>query len=101
MSESELERVAQRAADSNLCALGLRFSDDLSAPSVRFATLRERLGDAFEVIELDSSAGNPGGFSRSAHSVLIRQLRETPGHPALQARARVVAFLRERISASG
>jgi hypothetical protein len=53
-----------------------------------FATLRRRLGDAFEVIELDSSPGNAAGFGRPAHSVLTREVRETPGHPTLAARTR-------------
>jgi hypothetical protein len=57
------------------------------------------LGDAFEIIELDSSAGNAGGFTRNAHSVLTREVRDVPGNPALAARERVVEFLRERLPA--
>jgi hypothetical protein len=68
-------------------------------PGERFATLRRRLGDAFEVIELDSKPGNPGGFAKGAHSVLTAEVRDRPGHQALAARERVVAFLRERLSA--
>ncbi|NNC13920.1 dienelactone hydrolase [Planctomonas sp. JC2975] len=93
----ELERVAARARDDGLCVLGLRFSRDVSAPVARFATLRERLGDAFEVIELDSSPGNPDGYSGRAHSVLTTEVRETPPNSAFAARRRVVEFLRERI----
>jgi hypothetical protein len=89
--------IARRAADGGLCALGLRFSADPMAPAARFATLKERLGDAFEVIEIDSSPGNPGGFGRSAHSVLTVEVRETDGQPAYEARKRVVEFLRERL----
>lgn len=70
----------------------------MGSPRERFATLREQLGDAFEVIELDSSAGNPGGFGKRAHSVLTGEVREQAGHPALAARERVVEFLRERIT---
>ena len=55
-------------------------------------------GDAFEVIELDSSPGNAGGFSKTAHSVLTGEVRERDGHPAFEARKRVVAFLRERLA---
>ena len=68
------------------------------APGDRFATLKARLGDAFEVIEIDSSAGNPHGLSRMAHSVLTDQVREVDGHPAYEARKRVVAFLTERLT---
>ena len=34
--------------------MGLRFSEDMMSPGERFTTLKERLGDAFEVIEIDS-----------------------------------------------
>jgi dienelactone hydrolase len=97
MSAAEFDRVAERADAGEVCAIGLRFSEDRSAPRERFATLRARLGDAFEVIELDSSPGNAGGFPKGAHSLLTSELREVEGHPALLARERVVAFLRERL----
>jgi hypothetical protein len=97
MSEEELASVVGRTTGSNLCVLGLRFSGDFMSPSDRFATLREHLGDAFEVIELDSSPGNAAGFRKSAHSVLTEEVREEPGHPAFAARERVVAFLTERL----
>lgn len=97
LSEVELGVIADRAANEGLCALGLRFSEDRMAPGDRFVTLRERLGDAFEVIEIDSSPGNPHGFSRTAHSVLTDEVREVDGHPAYEARKRVVAFLTERL----
>lgn len=98
VSRQELDTVVGRTKDSGLCVLGLRFSEDRGASRARFATLRRSLGDAFEVIELDSSKGNAGGFAKSAHSVLTGELRETPGHPALAARERVVEFLRERLA---
>ncbi|RZU63921.1 dienelactone hydrolase [Microterricola gilva] len=97
MSAAEFDRVAERAASGELCAIGLRFSQDMASPVARFRTLKDRLGDAFEVITLDSSAGNPTGFRPRAHSVLTTELRETPGHPALLARERVVEFLRRRL----
>jgi dienelactone hydrolase len=98
VSEEEFATVAGRTTGSGLCVLGLRFSGDRGCPPDRFATLRERLGEAFEIIELDSSPGNAGGFARSAHSVLTGEVREQPGHPALAARERVVEFLRERLT---
>lgn len=97
VSEAELKIIEKRAADEGLCALGLRFSGDPLVPAERFRTLKERLGGAFEVIELDSSKGNPGGFGRMAHSVLTLEVRETPGNPAYEARKRVVEFLKERL----
>jgi dienelactone hydrolase len=98
MSAAEFDRVAARADAGDVCAIGLRFSEDRVVPPERFRTIRDRLGDAFEVIQLDSSPGNDTGFPSSAHSVLTHELRETPGHPALAARTRVVEFLRERLA---
>jgi dienelactone hydrolase len=96
VSRAELEQVAARTRDDGLCVLGMRFSEDRASPRERFATLKAKLGDAFEVIELDSSTGNPDGFDASAHSVLTREVQE--GNSAAAARDRTVAFLRERIS---
>ncbi|MDY6999665.1 MAG: dienelactone hydrolase, partial [Actinomycetota bacterium] len=62
-----------------------------------FATLKNRLGDAFEVIEIDSNKGNEHGFGRMAHSVLTAEVREVDGQPAYEARKRVVQFLTERL----
>ncbi|MBI5162129.1 MAG: dienelactone hydrolase family protein [Micrococcales bacterium] len=97
LSPAELDRVAERAAAGAVCAIGLRFSEDRAVARSRFATIADRLGDAFEVIEIDSSPGNPGGFAPSAHSVLTAELREEPG-PTRDARDRVVRFLRERLT---
>ena len=97
VSPAELAVIRERVDREGLCLLGLRFSEDPNVRAERFATIREALGDAFEVLTLDSSRGNPGGFSRRAHSVLTDEVRESPGNPALQARERVVAFLTERL----
>jgi dienelactone hydrolase len=98
VSAEELNAVAARTADG-LCVLGLRFTRDRAVPDERIAAIRSRLGDAFEVIELDSSPGNAAGFKKTAHSVLTHEVREQPGHPAYEARVRVVQFLRERLTA--
>lgn len=98
LSEGELKIIEKRAADEGLCAMGLRFSEDRKSPGDRFQTLKARLGDAFEVVEINSGPGNPDGLNRMAHSVLTDQVREVDGHPAYEARKRVVAFLTERLS---
>ena len=97
-SRAEVDAVASRTEDGSLCVMGLRFSEDSSAPAARFAGLKARLGDAFEVIQLDSSKGNVDGFSSGAHSVLTSEVRENPQNSAFRARARVAEFLHERIS---
>ena len=98
LSEAELKIVERRAAEEGLCAMGLRFSEDPLSPGARFKTLKERLGDAFEVIEIDSKKGNEYGFGKAAHSVLTLEVREVDGHPAYEARKRVVEFLTERLT---
>jgi dienelactone hydrolase len=98
LSEAELTTVADRCTNDGLCAMGLRFSEDRVVPRERFAALKERLGDAFEVIEIDSRPGNEGGFAKGAHSVLTDEVREVDGQPAYEARKRVVEFLTERLS---
>ncbi|HZX02448.1 dienelactone hydrolase family protein [Kribbella sp.] len=100
LSQQELDRIKERTRTDGLCVLGLRFSRDRMAPAERFATLREQLGDALEVIELDSGPGNPDGYGQSAHSVLTRDLREDPANSAYRARSRTVEFLREHLTAT-
>lgn len=97
-STADLDAIAARATTGGLCLLGLRFSEDVSAPRARFASLKAKLGDAFEVIELDSSAGNANGYSRGAHSVLTGEVRETPPNSAYATREHVVHFLRKNIT---
>jgi len=98
LSEGELKVIEERAANEGLCAMGLRFSEDAMAPGARFKTLKDRLGDAFEVIEINSKPGNEHGIGRMAHSVLTDQVREVDGHPAYEARKRVVEFLTQRLA---
>ncbi len=97
VSDLELNAFKDRADKEGLCAIGLRFTEDKAVPGERFKTLKDRLGDAFEVIEIDSSPGNEHGFSRMAHSVLTDEVREVDGQPAYEARKRVVEFLNERL----
>ncbi|MDL9977895.1 dienelactone hydrolase family protein [Microbacterium sp. ASV49] len=96
VSPEELTALQSRT-EEGLCVLGLRFSEDATSPGARFDTLRRSLGDAFEVIELDSARGNPDGYSRGAHSVLTREVRTDPPNSAFAARERTVQFLRERL----
>jgi dienelactone hydrolase len=98
VSEADMKVIEKRAAGEGLCALGLRFSQDPMVPGERFKALKDRLGDAFEVIEIDSSRGNPDGFSRMAHAVLTLEVREVENQPAYEARKRVVEFLKERLT---
>jgi dienelactone hydrolase len=98
LSEPEMATITDRCANEGLCAMGLRFSEDRMSPRQRFTALKERLGDAFEMIEIDSRPGNEGGFGKMAHSVLTLEVREVDGQPAYEARKRVVEFLTQRLA---
>jgi hypothetical protein len=97
ISDRDLARVKQRVAEG-VCVLGLRFSEDRLAPAERFQRLREELGDGFVAVEIDSSAGNPWGLKRSAHSVLTEELVEDdPEHPTRKALDQVLELFRTRL----
>ena len=81
LSPDDEVAVIERAAEG--CqVLGLRFTGD-KLVGERFATLREKLGDAFIAIELPSTSG-------SDHSVLTEQRDE----PTTQ---RVLDFLVDKL----
>ena len=81
------------------CArMGLRFSEDTMSPGERFATLKERLGDAFEVIEIDSRPGQRTRFRQGGAFGADPEVREVDGQPAYEARKRVVEFLKQRLA---
>jgi dienelactone hydrolase len=98
LSPEDLATVKARCeAEPDLCVLGLRFTGDKLAPGERFARLREELGDAFVGVEIDSSAGNPHGIRRAAHSVLTDDLVDEPGHPTRDALDQVLDLFRRRL----
>ena len=96
LNATQLARVKERAA-AGCQVLGLRFSDDATSPAERFATLRQELGDGFIGVELDSSPGNPHGFSTGAHSVLSSEFVDEPGHPAYDAHEKVIAHFKRQL----
>jgi dienelactone hydrolase len=98
MSDGELAAITQRAKEEDVCLLGLRFSQDGASPAARFETLRDHLGGAFQVIELDSGPANPDHYPRNAHMVITGEVRLNPPNSAATARDRVAAFLRERLT---
>ena len=97
VSPADWSRIQQRARDEDLCVLGLRFTGDRAVPAERFATLREKLGDHFIAVELDSSPGNPYGHPKAAHSVLTEHLQDREGTPTRAARDQVLDFLSQRL----
>ena len=96
LSPEDLEVVKKRARQG--CGvLGLRFTADPLCRPERFETLRRELGDGFEGIEIDSSAGNAHGIKRTAHSVVTADLVDEAGHPTREALDRVLGLFRERL----
>jgi hypothetical protein len=77
--------------------VGVRFTGDRVSPGERFQRLRDELGDAFVGVEIDSSAGNPHGIRKGAHSVLTDDLVDEPGHPTRDALDEVLDLFRSRL----
>ncbi len=98
ISDADAERVRERVA-AGVCVLGLRFTGDKASPPERFAALRDLLGDGFVGVELDSSAGNPHGHKKTAHSVLTEDLDDRPGTPTRDALDQVLELFRSRLVA--
>ncbi|MGQ0830577.1 MAG: dienelactone hydrolase family protein [Microthrixaceae bacterium] len=98
LSDDDLAKVQDRmAAEPDLCVLGLRFTHDSLVPAARFEHLREALGDRFVGVEIDSSAGNPHGHPKRAHSVLTEHLIDEPGQPTRDALEQVLDLFRSRL----
>ncbi|MCA9696920.1 MAG: dienelactone hydrolase family protein [Myxococcales bacterium] len=97
VEDETLEIIRRRARDEGVCVLGLRFTHDPLVPAERFERLRRELGDNFIAVEIDSSPGNPHGFHRAAHSVLVREQVDVPGHPTRLALEQVLDFFDEVI----
>lgn len=97
ISPSEWETLQGR---QDLCVIGLRFTGDRAVPAERFKMLRDKLGDRFISVELDSSKGNPHGHPANAHSVLTEHLDDRPGTPTRDALESVLEFFRTRLLAT-
>jgi dienelactone hydrolase len=100
MSAADWQKVQARARDEDLCVIGLRFTGDSFVPRERFALLREKLGERFLAVELDSSAGNPHGHPKNAHSVLTEHLQDREGTPTRAALDQVLDFFETRLKAA-
>jgi dienelactone hydrolase len=97
LTDADWSRVQARARDEGLCVLGMRFTGDRAVPAERFAHLKEKLGDSFISVELDSSPGNPYGHPKMAHSVLTEHLQDQEGTPTRAALDQVLDFFVERL----
>ncbi len=100
LSEAELQIVEQRAANEGLCAHGTAVQRGPVAPGERFKTLKDRLGDAFEVIEIDSKTGQRARLRPDGTLGADARGPRAGRAPAYEARKRVVEFLKERLTCS-
>jgi dienelactone hydrolase len=96
VSPADWARIQARAAEG-LCVLGLRFTGDKVVPAERFEMLREKLGDRFIAVELDSSPSNVHDHPKAAHSVLTEHLDDREGTPTRAALDQVLEFLSTRL----
>lgn len=97
LSSQDWARIQKRATEEDLCVIGLRFTGDRAVPAERFKAIRDKLGDNFIAVELDSSPGNPHGHPRAAHSVLTEHLDDQPGTPTRAALDQVLEFFKSRL----
>lgn len=103
ISDADAQTVQARFAAEGLQALGLRFDGDRWCTSARFAAYQSLLGDRFCPLVLPASSANPSPppfhaeVVSSPHSVLTAHLVDEDGHPTVEARDTVLAFLQEKL----
>jgi dienelactone hydrolase len=100
LSDADAEAVAARVRAEQLTVLAYRFEGDRWCTGQRFAAYRRLLGDAFDgrVLPAEVANADPPPFFRESvgcpHSVVTAHLVDEQGHPTLQARDEILAFLR-------
>jgi len=103
IGDEDAAAVAERVTRDGLKVLAYRFAGDKWCTGRRFAAYRALLGEAFDGRVLDAEAANtnPPPFFRDvvgcAHSVVTAHLVDRDGHPTVQARDEIIAFLAERL----
>ena len=103
MSADDAAAVKKRVDRDGLKVLAYRFDNDRWCTGQRFAAYRALLGDAFDgrVLTGDAANGNPPPFFRDVvgtpHSVTTAHLVDEEGHPTLEARDEIIAFLTTRL----
>ena len=103
MSAEDAAAVRERVGRDGLQVLAYRFDDDRWCTGQRFAAYRALLGDAFDgrVLPGDVANDSPPPFFRDVvaapHSVTTAHLVDQEGHPTLEARDEIIAFLTSRL----
>ena len=103
ISPADAAAIAERFEREDLRALGYRFEGDKWCRAARFAAYRGLLGDRFDGRVLSDEYANPSPppfFAQrvqTPHSVVTAHLIDRDGHPTLEARDQILAFLRDRL----
>lgn len=103
LSDEDALALRERVLRDGLKVLAYRFDGDRWCTGRRFAAYQALLGDAFDGRVLPDSAANtdPPPFFRDVvgtpHSVVTAHLVDSDGHPTLQARDEILAFLTDRL----
>lgn len=107
LSDADARAVRDRIARDGLTVLAYRFDNDRWCTGQRFAAYQALLGNTFDGRVLAGQAANaePPPFFQDVvetpHSVVTAHLVDEEGHPTVQARDEILAFLLDRLSPSG
>ena len=103
LSPDDAEAVRRRLERDDLDVLAYRFDDDRWCTEARFAAYEALLGHHFDGRVLPGSVANPDPppFFRevvgSPHSVVTAHFVDEAGHPTVQARDEILAYLTRRL----
>jgi dienelactone hydrolase len=103
LGDDDARAIKERVARDGLKVLAYRFEGDRWCTGQRFAAYRALLGDAFDgrVLPRGAASTDPPPFFRDVvgtpHSVVTAHLVDEDGHPTLQARDEILAYLAERL----
>jgi hypothetical protein len=103
LSPADADAVRSRLERDDLTVLGYRFDTDRWCTEARFAAYEALLGPRFDGRVIPGSVANPDPppFFRdlvgTPHSVVTAHLVDEAGHPTVQARDEILAYLSERL----
>jgi dienelactone hydrolase len=103
LSPEDAVAIRARAERDDLDVLGYRFDTDRWCTQARFAAYEALLGERFDGRTLPGAVANPDPppFFRdlvgTPHSVVTAHLVDEAGHPTVQARDEILAYLTRRL----
>ncbi|MEV4256852.1 dienelactone hydrolase family protein [Spirillospora sp. NPDC049652] len=103
LGDDDARAIRERVEHDGLTVLAYRFDNDRWCTGRRFAAYRALLGDAFDgrVLPGDAANTDPPPFFRDTvqtpHSVVTAHLVDQEGHPTVQARDEILAYLTARL----